>query len=124
MAKVEQISNINVIRSEELEEDSNNSFTESSNTINKQPLNSIQSLLLQLDRYPLKKLDIKTEIECFYSQINNCSIKERLVLETLLKIKQSCSNSKKHKVLSYKDIVPSFNDKSKKKNKCKNMLNI
>ena len=47
MAKVEQISNINVIRSEELEEDSNNSFTESSNTINKQPLNSIQSLLLQ-----------------------------------------------------------------------------
>ena len=116
MAKVEQISNINVIRSEELEEDSNNSFTESSNTINKQPLNSIQSLLLQLDRYPLKKLDIKTEIECFYSQINNCSIKERLVLETLLKIKQSCSNSKKHKVLSYKDIVPSFNDKSKKKN--------
>ena len=74
------------------------------------------SLLLQLDRYPLKKLDIKTEIECFYSQINNCSIKERLVLETLLKIKQSCSNSKKHKVLSYKDIVPSFNDKSKKKN--------
>ena len=116
MAKVEQISNINVIRSEELEEDSNNSFTESSNTINKQPLNSIQSLLLQLDRYPLKKLDIKNEIECFYSQINNCSIKERLVLETLLKIKQSCSNSKKHKVLSYKDIVPSFNDKSKKKN--------
>ena len=116
MAKVEQISNINVIRSEELEEDSNNSFTESSNTINKQPLNSIKSLLLQLDRYPLKKLDIKTEIECFYSQINNCSIKERLVLETLLKIKQSCSNSKKHKVLSYKDIVPSFNDKSKKKN--------
>ena len=116
MAKVEQISNINVIRSEELEEDSNNSFTESSNTINKQPLNSIQSLLLQLDRYPLKKLDIKTEIECFYSQINNCSIKERLVLETLLKIKQSCSNSKKHKILSYKDIVPSFNDKSKKKN--------
>ena len=116
MAKVEQISNINVIRREELEEDSNNSFTESSNTINKQPLNSIQSLLLQLDRYPLKKLDIKTEIECFYSQINNCSIKERLVLETLLKIKQSCSNSKKHKILSYKDIVPSFNDKSKKKN--------
>jgi len=116
MAKIEQISNINVIRSEEMEEDSNNSFTESSSTINKQPLNSIQSLLLQLDRYPLKKLDIKTEIECFYSQINNCSIKERLVLETLLKINQSCSNSKKPKVLSYKDIVQSFNDKSKKKN--------
>ena len=116
MAKIEQISNINVIRSEEMEEDSNNSFTESSSTINKQPLNSIQSLLLQLDRYPLKKLDIKTEIECFYSQINNCSIKERLVLETLLKINQSCSNSKKTKVLSYKDIVQSFNDKSKKKN--------
>ena len=116
MAKIEQISNINVIRSEEMEEDSNNSFIESSSTINKQPLNSIQSLLLQLDRYPLKKLDIKTEIECFYSQINNCSIKERLVLETLLKINQSCSNSKKPKVLSYKDIVQSFNDKSKKKN--------
>jgi hypothetical protein len=116
MAKVEQISNINVIRSEEIEEDSNNSFTESSNTINKQPLNSIQSLLLQLDRYPLKKLDTKTEIECFYSQINNCSIKERLVLETLLKINQSCSNSKKHEILTYKDIVQSFNDKSKKKN--------
>ena len=116
MAKIEQISNINAIRNEEMEEDSNNSFTESSSTINKQPLNSIQSLLLQLDRYPLKKLDIKTEIECFYSQINNCSIKERLVLETLLKINQSCSNSKKPKVLSYKDIVQSFNDKSKKKN--------
>ena len=116
MAKIEQISNINAIRNEEMEEDSNNSFTESSSTINKQPLNSIQSLLLQLDGYPLKKLDIKTEIECFYSQINNCSIKERLVLETLLKINQSCSNSKKPKVLSYKDIVQSFNDKSKKKN--------
>ena len=116
MEKVDQMSNINVIKTEEIEEDSNNSFTESSNTINKQPLNSIQSILLQLDRYPLKKLDIKSEIECFYSQINNCSIKERLVLETLLKINQSCSNSKKHNILTYSDIVQSFNDKSKKKN--------
>ena len=116
MSKIEQISNINVIRKKEIDEDSNNSFTESSNTINKQPLNSIQSLLLQLDRYPLKKLDIKTEVECFYSQINNCSIKERIVLETLLKINQSCSNSKKHNILTYKDIIQSFSKKIKNKN--------
>ena len=51
MAKVEQISNINVIRSEEIEEDSNNSFTESSNTIDKQPFVTIRQISLKEIRH-------------------------------------------------------------------------
>jgi len=107
MAMVEHISNINIIHDDEMEDELNNSFTESSHNINKNQLNTIQSLFLDIDKYPYKQSLIKPEIECFYSQINNCSIKERLVLETLLKINHSCTNIKKQKVLTYKDIFQS-----------------
>ena len=107
MAMVEHISNINIITEDEIEDELNNSFTENSHNINKNQLNTIQSLFLDFDKYPYKQSLIKPEIECFYSQINNCSIKERLVLETLLKINHSCTNIKKQKVLTYEDIFQS-----------------
>lgn len=110
MAMVEHISNINIITEDEIEDELNNSFTESSHNINKNQLNTIQSLFIDFDKYPYKQSIIKPEIECFYSQINNCSIKERLVLETLLKINHSCTNTKKQKVLTYEDIVQSNGD--------------
>lgn len=121
MAMVEHISNINIITDDEIEDELNNSFTESSHNINKNQLNTIQSLFLDFDKYPYKQSLIKPEIECFYSQINNCSIKERLVLETLLKINHSCTNNKKQKVLTYKDVFQSNGENNSTKD---NIFNL
>ena len=106
----EQISEINgILTKEEIEDESNNTLFDSPKTITTQNLSSIQSLIKNLDNYSIKHIIIKNDIECFYSQINNCSIKERLVLDTLLTISQAEKNVKKHKILTYHDIFPKNN---------------
>ena len=99
MEIIEQLSNINYINNEEKEEDTNNSSPDSSNLMNKEHLHRIEPI-----NYGLDNFCIKNEIECFYSQINNCSIKERLILNTLLSISKSIKKSKKQKILTYNDI--------------------
>ena len=99
MEMIEHISNINFINNEEKEEDTNNSSPDSSNLMSKEHLNIIDPM-----NYGLDNFSIKNEIECFYSQINNCSIKERLILNTLLSISKSIKKLKKQKILTYDDI--------------------
>ena len=97
----EHISNINIINAEEIEEEIN----KSSNAISKQNLHKIQSIILGLENNSFKQIIVKKEIECFYSQINNCSIKERLVLTTLINVSKSSKNTIKPKYLTYNDII-------------------
>ena len=97
----EQISNINLINPEEIEEEINRS----SNIISKQNLHKIQSIILGLENNSFKQIIVKKEIECFYSQINNCSIKERLVLTTLINISKSSKYIIESKYLTYNDIA-------------------
>jgi len=105
MEIVEQLSYINYINNDENENDTNNSSSDSSNIIKKQHFNVINPIILGLDNFFFKSSIVKNEIECFYSQINNCSIKERLVLNTLLSIRKSIKKSKKPKILTYNDII-------------------
>ena len=99
MEMIEQLSSINFINSEEKEEETNNSSPDSSNLLGKDHINDIEPMKLKFENF-----SIKNEIECFYSQINNCSIKERLILNTLLSISKSIKKSKKPKILTYDDI--------------------
>lgn len=96
-------SNININNNIKIEDDSNISFQETSNFITNQNLNKIKSIILGLENNHFKHFIVKNEIECFYSQINNCSIKERLVLNTLINL--SKLKNKKSKFLTYNDII-------------------
>ena len=72
MEKEEQMPIINMMNNDDIEENANISYQESSHTIIKKDLHQIQSIILGLDNTSFKP-KIKDEIECFYSQINNCS---------------------------------------------------
>ena len=96
-------SNININNNIKIEDDSNIPFQETSNFITNQNLNKIKSIILGLENNHFKHFIVKNEIECFYSQINNCSIKERLVLNTLINL--SKLKNKKSKFLTYNDII-------------------
>ena len=93
----QHIYNINQINAEEIHN--------SSNAISEKNLYKIQSIILGLENNSFKQIEVKKEIECFYSQINNCSIKERLVLTTLINISKSSKNIINSKYLSYNDII-------------------
>ena len=72
-----------------------------SDFITEENIIKIKSILVYLENYNKTKNDI----ECLYSQINNCSIKERVVLDTLLTIFKSKQNSNRPKFFKYKDII-------------------
>ena len=105
MSIPEYISNINIINNEEMEDDSNTIDQDSLNIINSNNLHKIHQLFLgELQNNSFQQIIVKNEIECFYSQINNLSSKERLVLNTFINIIQSSKNTKKGKFLTYIDI--------------------
>ena len=89
----EHFSTINLINGDEIEFDSSI-----------QNIHKIKSILLDLESNSFKNI-VKNEIECFYSQINNCSPKERLVITTLINISKT-PERKNSEFLSYKDIFP------------------
>ena len=105
MSIPEYISKINIINNEEMEEDSNTTDQDSSNIITKNNLHKIHQIFLgDLKNNSFQQIIVKNEIECFYSQINNLSSKERLVLNTFISIIQSSKNPLKSKFLTYIDI--------------------
>ena len=105
MSIPEYISNIKIINNEEMEEDLNATDQDSSNTITKNNLNKIHQIFLgDLQNNCFQQIIVKNEIECFYSQINNLSSKERLVLNTFISIIQSSNNPKKGQFLTYIDV--------------------
>ena len=105
MSIPEYISKINIINNEEMEEDSNTTDQDSSNIITKNNLHKIHQIFLgDLQNNSFQQIILKNEIECFYSQINNLSSKERLVLNTFISIIQSSKNPQKRKFITYIDI--------------------
>ena len=108
MTMIEEISNINMINNIKIEDDT---YSDTSNLISKQNFHKIQSILLGLENNSFKHIIVKNDIECFYSQINNCSLKERLVLNTLINLNK-CKNIKK-KFLTYNDIINKTDEKYK-----------
>ena len=105
MSIPEYISNINIINSEEMEEDSNTTDQDSSIIIPKNNLHKIHQIFLgDFQNNSFQQIMVKNEIECFYSQINNLSSKERLVLNTLISLIQSSNNPKRAQFLTYIDV--------------------
>ena len=91
----EHFSTINLISGDEIEFDSSI-----------QNIHKIRSILLDLESNSYgKNIYVKNDIECFYSQINNCSPKERLVITTLINISKS-PKRKTLEFLTYNDIFP------------------
>ena len=82
---------------------------EDSDFITEENIIKIKSILVYLENYNKPKNDI----ECLYSQINNCSIKERVVLDTLLTLFKSKQNSNRPKFLKYKDILENNDNEEK-----------
>lgn len=109
MTKIEELPNINEINSINIEDTSNTNNQTTSDLISKQNLDNIHSIILDLDNNPFKHIIVQNEIECFYSQINNCSIKERLVLTTLINLIKS-NIAKKSKFLTYNDLINKTED--------------
>ena len=113
MTLIEEISNRNMINNIKIEDDTNITYLDSSNFISKQNIHKIQSILSETNFF--KHIIVKDEIECFYSQINNCSIKERIVLNTLINLNK-CKNKKESKFLSYNDIINKTDENNKNNN--------
>ena len=90
----EHFSTINLINGDEIE------FDSSIHDIHK-----IKSILRDLESNSFKNIIVKNDIECFYSQINNCSPKERLVITTLINISKSPTR-KNSEYFTYNDIFP------------------
>jgi len=82
---------------------------EDSDFITEENIIKIKSILVYLENYNKSKNDI----ECLYSQINNCSIKERVVLDTLLTLFKSKQSSNRPKFLKYKDILENDDNEEK-----------
>ena len=95
MSLAEHFSTINLINNEDFG---------SENNIN--DIHKIESIIRGLETNSFKNIIVKNEIECFYSQINNCSPKERLVITTLINISKSSKRIKNSEYLSYNDIFP------------------
>ena len=95
MSLAEHFSTINLI---------NNDDFGNENNIN--DIHKIESIIRGLETNSFKNIIVKNEIECFYSQINNCSPKERLVITTLINISKTSKRIKNSEYLSYNDIFP------------------
>ena len=95
MSLHDHFSAINLINTNEIEFDSNID-----------DIHKIKSIIRDLESNSFKNIIVKNEIECFYSQINNCSPKERLVITTLINISKSPKKIKNSEFLTYNDIFP------------------
>ena len=81
-------------------------ISEDSDFITEENLLKIKRILLYLDNHEkYKEKVIKNDIECLYSQINNYSMKERVVLDTMLSMSKSENSGNKAKFLEYKDTL-------------------
>ena len=77
-----------------------------SDELTEENLAKIRTILDCLDDYnKFEGIKSKNDIECFYSQINNCSMKERVVLETMHSLSTSNTNKNRRKFLKYNDII-------------------
>ena len=75
-----------------------------SDELTEENLAKIRTILDCLDDYnKFEGIKSKNDIECFYSQINNCSMKERVVLETMHSLSTSNTNKNRRKFLKYND---------------------
>ena len=81
LLKFKSIQNLN----EQLENPPNiKIIKDHSDELTEENLIKIKTILDCLDSYnKYEESKTKNNIECFYSQINNCSMKERVVLETM-----------------------------------------
>ena len=81
-----------------------------SDELTEENLAKIRTILDCLDDYnKFEGIKSKNDIECFYSQINNCSMKERVVLETMHSLSTSNTNKNRRKFLKYNDIIEKDN---------------
>ena len=81
-----------------------------SDELTEENLAKIRTILDCLDNYnKYEGIKSKNDIECFYSQINNCSMKERVVLETMHSLSTSNTNKNRRKFLKYNDIIEKDN---------------
>ena len=105
-----QHKDINNLNEEQLEKHYGiNTFPD--DLLTEENLIKIKSLIVCLDNYnKYQEIKNKNEIECFYSQINNFSMKERVVLDTMILLSKSHSNKNKKKFLKYNDIIDDDNN--------------
>ena len=112
----EHISEINKnieLINEEIDNKQSHHSLDDNDLINEENLKKIQSILLTLENYNFHHFTVKNEIECLHSQINNCSLKERVVLGTVLSLVKVKKNKGKKKFLTYKDILEAENKEKK-----------
>ena len=83
--------------------------------INEENLKKIKTILLTLGNYNFNHYTEKNEIECFYSQINNSSEKERIVLDTVVSLVKERKPKNKKMFFTYKDIIEDENEENKNK---------
>ena len=90
-----------------------NLIADDSALITEENIIKIKSILVCLENYnKYQEFKTKNDIECLYSQINNCSMKERIALDTILSLSKSSNNYNNHKFLKYEDILEENDEKS------------
>lgn len=104
--------NIKLINEEIDNQQAKHNFDDS-DLINEENLKKIKTILLTLGNYNFNNYTEKNEIECFYSQINNSSEKERIVLDTVLSLVKERKQKNKKMFFSYKDIIEDENEENK-----------
>ena len=107
LLKFKSIQNLN----EQLENPPNiKIIKDHSDELTEENLIKIKTILDCLDSYnKYEESKTKNNIECFYSQINNCSMKERVVLETMHSLSITKTNKIRNKFIKYNDIIESDN---------------
>ena len=103
LLKFKSIQNLN----EQLENPPNiKIIKDHSDELTEENLIKIKTILDCLDSYnKYEESKTKNNIECFYSQINNCSMKERVVLETMHSLSVTKTNKIRNKFIKYNDII-------------------
>ena len=104
--------NIKLINEEIDNQQAKHNFDDS-DLINEENLKKIKTILLTLGNYNFNNYTEKNEIECFYSQINNSSEKERIVLDTVVSLVKERNQKNKKMFFSYKDIIEDENEENK-----------
>ena len=104
--------NIKLINEEIDNQQAKHNFDDS-DLINEENLKKIKTILLTLGNYNFNNYTEKNEIECFYSQINNSSEKERIVLDTVVSLVKERKQKNKKMFFSFKDIIEDENEENK-----------
>ena len=102
----------------------NNRNTKSINDpeyINDDYMKKIKSILSNLENYNFHNYTVRNEIESLYSVVKNCSIKETIILGTMLTIAKLNKKENKNNFFSYndilgKDIIEKINNNTDKEN--------